>query len=68
VTCSQFFLAELFGGIVLIIVVAALYEGLKTLREILALLSEAKNSKVEAPVNAGTEREPLVAYAGRGSR
>ena len=41
--------AELFGGIVLIIVVGILYEGLKTLREVLAA-REGKGKKEDINV------------------
>ena len=54
---------ELFGGILLVLIVAILYEGLKTFREILDSRG-AKKAESETNINAGSEKEPLVTHAG----
>ena len=48
--------AGLFGGIVVVIIVAVLYEGLKTLREILASLG-SKNSSNKQEGSSGGEAQ-----------
>ena len=50
---------ELFGGVILVMLVAVLYEGLKTLREVLASY-EAKQSAGGVAINANSDNTPLV--------
>ena len=49
----------LVGGVILVVVVAVLYEGLKTLREILASL-ESKRKGGKTAVNADPDKTLLV--------
>ena len=49
-------LTELFGGIILVMVVAILYEGLKTLREVIA----SREAKKEEDIGIGEDNMPLV--------
>lgn len=48
------------GGIILILVVSCLYEGLKTFREVLASHEAHKSSKQASTINANSEKSPLV--------
>ena len=51
------FLAELFGAILLVLIVGILYEGLKTLREALAVHEANQNKKKNESVNGAAMKE-----------